>query len=468
MIGRIKKVWQAFEQGVENANAAAAGEPDGEPLWLAEKSLRGPAGQWVYGQHLSKETRAALPCPVVHAPDRDAQSAAERAARDEARTPFLAADRATVVVTRLGTRERSQVEDVAAALVERGLAGRPDLVFGLYRVPDHLDGGLAERDRLVEWDVVHTDLPAGADGPDGTAGPPSVTWLEAGERWVARRPGQPMVHDEDLALALLADAGIGPEATFGLARFLEVRHVASSDDQGGYTGSHVTGVHAWCAAERGAAAAAALERLRGARPVALALEPAGVRVEVLKWAGVRAAVAPASGAPYLSPSPFPYLPSTPQELLVSYLDVVGVQPHDCYAAAVTEDVPRSLDHHARVLGLDVGTNVGEQRPAVDGRRHRRLAGGARVVVAYRDAAAYAEGRERFAAYEHEVLRSQLARGAERRPVERPDVVARLPGGLRHLAKAVIGAEALVSGESADAFERLPPLRYCWPPEGHRG
>ena len=52
---------------------------------------------------------------------------------------------------------RTQHQDVARFLAGSGLAARPDLVFGVYRVPDRISprapGGEARR--YVEWDVVH-------------------------------------------------------------------------------------------------------------------------------------------------------------------------------------------------------------------------------------------------------------------------------------------------------------------------
>ena len=110
--------------------------------------------------------------PTGSAPvDRAQQIEIERAARDAARRPYLAEHRPPVVFARLATRSKTQIEEVTAYLASSGLAGRPDLVYGLYRVPDHISPGSLRGDggRVVEWDIVHaapdgqppTDEPAG-------------------------------------------------------------------------------------------------------------------------------------------------------------------------------------------------------------------------------------------------------------------------------------------------------------------
>jgi hypothetical protein len=456
---KLKDLQSALEQGIENETAAVQGMTGAdEPMWLADKSLRGPAGRYVYGLHLGAAQREALPAPVTLAPDRDGQVAAELARRAEARTPYLAPERDDVRITRIATSEPRQTDDVAEHLARTGLAARPDLVHGVYRVPDHIDGGTLKgaigSGRLVEWEIVHGEAD---DLPPAPA--PTAAWFDAGDTWVARRIGSPMVHDEDLALAYLAGAGVGPEQTLGVSRFLDIHHEPTSDEETSYTASYVTGMHVWHPADLGGAAAA---ELRAHRP--LPVEPsADVQVVVLNWAGVRQAVAPVSGEPPLAPSPFPYLPSTPQELLLAYLDVVGVRAGDSFAAAVTEDAPKDLNSVTHKGGVTLRTNRGAPQPCVDGVLRPRLSGGARIVLVYRDRPEYVEGRARFAAYEAEVLRSQLEKGAERRPLEYTDATDRLPGGLRGLAKATVAVGMLFNAESSTVFEKLPPFRYCWPP-----
>ena len=133
--------------------------------------------------------------------------AAERATRDAARRPYLAAQPFPATVTRVPCRGATQHQDVARFLAGSGLAARPDLVFGVYRVPDRISprtpGGEARR--YVEWDVVH------APGvPPVHAAPPTVTRFDAGEHRVRRAYGQPSVLDEDLALAWLTGRASRP------------------------------------------------------------------------------------------------------------------------------------------------------------------------------------------------------------------------------------------------------------------
>ena len=93
-------------------------------------------------------------------------------------------------------------------------AARPDLVYGVYRVPDRIRPSAgAEKRRVVEWDVVHA-----AREPLAPADAPADVVFDARTRWVARRVGEPRPLDEDLALAYLAGAGLVPERTLGIAR----------------------------------------------------------------------------------------------------------------------------------------------------------------------------------------------------------------------------------------------------------
>ncbi len=196
------------------------------------------------------------------------------------------------------------------------------------------------------------------------------------------------------------------------------------------------------------------ERMRAAAP--LALRPAdGVHVEVLNWAAIAAAVHPKINHPPPAPSPFPYLPATPQELLRAYLAVVGVQPSDCYSAQATVHRPQAL-----VQAGFLTTNLGPKQPCADGEDRMRSRGCEHVVIVYRDRQEYAEGRGRWAAYQAEVLQADLSKGlGVRPPVIDPD------GGL--LGKIDRAAE-FINRLHPDHWgdwgrEELPPHRYCWPP-----
>jgi hypothetical protein len=96
---------------------------------------------------------------------------------------------------------------------------------------------------------------------------------------------------------------------------------------------------------------------------------------------------------------------------------------------------------------------------------RRLNGGTVVVIAYLDGDTYVEGRERWAAYERDVLQTRLHLGTgARRPVEQPPYDD-LPGGIRTLVKVVDRVDSVFDGN--DPFEGIAPHRYCWPPRDAR-
>jgi hypothetical protein len=389
--------------------------------------------------------------------DRDQQAAAERAARDAAREPYLAANRPPLNIARLATREKTQVEEVAAYLGSSGLAGRPDLVHGVYRVPDHIGGGMVLRggSRVVEWDVVH----AAAAGL-APASPATAVFFAAKDTWVLRRDGEPSVLDEDLALAYLARAGVGSERCLGIARSLDIAQRGGGGDGGSqsYTVSQVTGVHAFHPAGLGDGV---FDALRAERP--LPAPPAdGIRTEVLNWRAIARAVHPERHRRHVVPSPFPHLPSTPQELLRAYLEVVGIRPEDSYGAQVTEDGPRDLSGVSQKGLMTLTTNRGEEQPCADGELRPRLAGGARVVIVHRDRAEYEAGRERWAAYEREELQAALAHGTNvREPIDGPAFYER--GTLGRFVGAAGAVHDFVEGYGDDPFEKIPPYRYCWPP-----
>ncbi|HWJ80847.1 MAG TPA: hypothetical protein VNS55_01315 [Nocardioides sp.] len=481
MAGWTPEQREQYETNMAQAQAQMTANAD----WIIEEErarrvLGGPAGDYLYGPlpdrerltdlSLSGQLRASkeeflatlrnplgrnpLP-PPPHPPvsaDRDQQHAAERALRDEARTPYLAPDRPPLVRTRIATGRKSSVQDLAAWLGSSGLSARPDLVYGVYRVPDHVVGGLRiQKPALVEWEVVHAappGLPAAA--------PATAVHFAAHEQWAARRPGEPSILDEDLGLDYFLTADLGPEQCLGVARYTDVDAAASSSDGGGtYVVIGVTGL---VVLHPAGPAAGVADRMRAQRPLQVLPAP-DVHVAVLNWADVRRVVAPRPDRRFLVPSPFPHLPSTAAELLEAYLGIVGVRPQDCYSAQVTVDQPSDI------IGgtAHVTTTSAEAEVAADGEVRKRFRGGSRVVVAYRDSAAYAAGRERWAAYQRDVLQAALEhRVAVREPV---DTQSALDRGV--LGRLVRGAEAVgsfVDGYSNDEpFRDLPWFRYCWPP-----
>ncbi len=472
----------AMAQVVERRSAASDAHQELRDREIARRALFGPAGEHVYGPLPSATPQAVTiedamaqtkeqfkdvlrnpfgsrkPAPPPGAPgdpvDREMQAAAERAARDAARAPYLAPDRPKLTFARMATHSKTQVEEVAAYLGSSGLSARPDLVFGVYRVPDHIGGGVLRGGRVVEWDVVHAATPGLP-----AAAPAATPFFDAGERWVARRHGERAPLDEDLALAYLSRAGIGSEECLGIARMLKIQDHGGGEDSVSSTVSQVTGVHAFHPQGLGAGV---FEQLRGERPLA-AEARADVHVEVLNWRAVAMAVQPETHRRCPVPSPFPNLPSTPQELLRAYLEIVGVRPVDCYAVEVTEDEARNIQGVSQKGFVTISTNRGDEQPCADGKPRRRLTAGSCAVLVYRDHPDYAEGRARWSAYERDVLLTALSHGIRPRPlVERPDfldrgTVGRLVRGAGHVADFVEGTS------DDDPFAKIPPYRYCWPP-----
>ena len=138
------EMWQA------RAEQARAGGPvvDGR---LAGKALLGPAGEAMAGiVKLERPERIKDPA------EWERVMRAELAPRDAAREPYLAPGRPPLRISRIVTRGKTQPRDVAEHLAACGLAARPDLVYGVYRVPDRIRPSAGpEGRRVVEWDIVH-------------------------------------------------------------------------------------------------------------------------------------------------------------------------------------------------------------------------------------------------------------------------------------------------------------------------
>jgi len=422
------------------AAAARAGTPVEElgDARLVGSVLHGPAGEALHGIADAPQPGAALEDPAAW----EEQRRAEHAARDERRAPYLAATRAPVHCLRIATRRG--IEDVVAELAASGLAGRPDLVYGAYRVPDRITAGVLGGEAVVEWEIVHA-----AEAPLAPAGPARALHLDARDPLVARAVGEPAPLDEDVALGLLDRAGIGPEQTLAVARDVGIRHHGGdSDASTPRVVASVRGVHVLVA---GGAPAPALDGTPWTLPAG---PPAGVCIDVLQWDAIAQAVHPVRQHRAPLPSPYPYLPLTPRELLQAYLEIVGVAPADTYAAQVTHDRPFDLMGRTSASAHVRRTGGGPDLPCADGTPRKRMAGGHHIVVAYRDAPAYVDGRARFEDYATAELHAHLRRGLGLRlPVPKP------ASRLARVADQVADAVWLLSGEAG--FEPDGPgPRYC--------
>jgi hypothetical protein len=393
----------------------------------------------------------------------------ERAAREAARRPYLAPVRTTPVLTRVATRGNAQFEDLANHLAQSGLAARPDLVFGVYRVPDRLDPKMpgTEAGRVVEWDIVHV----GAHAPSALApaAPPRRDRFDGEARWVGRRKGDPAVLDEDLALAWMAGAGIQPGQCLGIAREI-VMQGADSWFGGGELSGDSADVYARVQG------VSVIHTVGAAPPPTGPIEVpfdgvAGTHVEVLNWSAVAMAVHPRPQRLPEAPSPFPYLPSTPQEVLVAYLEIVGVRPEDCFGAAVTIDrffeCREILNIREEQISLaHLKLTDATKLPCADGTYRRRLHAGTRVVITYRDGPAYVQGRQRWLDYQRDVLfaRLQHKTGARRPITDAYDDLGAVGGALRRIERFDNAVERIASLRSNDpAYIRFrDQARYCMP------
>jgi hypothetical protein len=428
---------------VAHTAALNAGTPAADPgdARLVGHVLGGPAGEVVHGVAGAPKQPSFIEEPAAW----EEQRRLERAARDETRAQYLAPGRRPVRISRVAARGKTQVREVADYLASSGLAGRPELVYGAYRVPDLISAGRlgGEKSGIVEWDVVHA-----AEAALAPARKPATLSLAAKDVLVVRVPGEPRPLDEDLALHLLVAAGVGPEHTLGIAREVSIaNNSGGSEETRASIDATVRGVHMLTVRE--VAAAGAPWRLPEG-------PPEGVVVDALQWDAIAVAVHPVRQHRAPLPSPFPYLPLTPQELLTAYLEIVGVSPADAYSAQVTHDRPFDLMGRTS-KGRVRRTGGGPDLPCADGKPRQRMAGGHHIVVAYRDAPEYAEGRARFDAYAEGELRAHLRRGLNLR--------ARVPKPQNRLMKTIDRVGDVVeflSGEMGAEDGFVPP-RYCWPP-----
>ena len=412
----------------------------GSPAEMVKASLRNSREDFAQAM---KETADAIGRTEVD----PAAQAAELAARTQARAPYRAPNPPDIVITRVATRGKTQMQELAEHLQRTGLAARPDLVHGVYRVPDRVSPNLtihSEKGRVVEWAVVHHpgELPPTAQAVDSAA-------FSRHAQLIARRLGEPSVLDEEVAALYCLHAGVAPEWCHGFARVPEVRGHGGGEHTASDFKLDVAGICVlhWPAPQ------AAEARRRFAEHAPLSDPFPTVHHEVLDWGAIRARVQADRLSAARAPSPLPYLPATGEELLLAYLEIVGVQPGDSYGAQVTLD-------HPRQIGAD---GVGPKQPGADGKERRRLHFGERVVLSYRDRPEYVEGRARWAAYQHEQLHARLDHLTPKRPVLREGE----RGAFERIADVVgVVADPIYALDSwLLDHERPPsPFPYCWPPQ----
>jgi hypothetical protein len=349
------------------------------------------------------------PPPELEDPgERATVAAAERAAREHARAPYRAAAPPAIEFTRFGTTGRTQLEEVVEQLRATGLSAHPERVFGVYRIPDRFDQNKNSENRAyVEWEIAHAP---GALAP--AADDVLITAFGRQDHWVARAHGEPSVLDEDVAGALCARAGLEPEDCFGIPRLMQIR--ASESEAGKSWRAHVDGT--LVISRPSAAITRAHEQMMGEAPLALAARPVlPFHLEILDWEAVAAWVAPDRNGPPRTPSPLPHLPSSWQELLIAYLEVVGVRSEDAYGVAVTRAATAQGLSDLSTASMRKNFRSPPKLPSADGNERRRMQAAELVVVAYRDRAEYQDGRGRWRAYQDAVLHARLDHRSDVRP-----------------------------------------------------
>jgi hypothetical protein len=342
------------------------------------------------------------PAQIDDAAERERVAAAERAARDAARAPFRAEVVPQVATLRVSTTGQRQFEDVADALRSSGLASAPERVYGVHRLPERFDNSKrgSEGRVYVEWEIVYALGPARAPSTDEVV----VTAFRRDAHWVARAPGEASVTDEDLAGTFCAAARLRPEDCFGVPRLVHVRGVQFSEAgtswQADVDGTAV--IHRAVESAR-----EVQEQLAADAPLALANPPAvPFFVEVLDWEAVAAWVAPSRWEAPRVPSPLPHLPSSWEELLLMYLEVVGVRSADSYGIAATRTDEGLLADLSLASARQNFRGPTKSRCA-DGKDRTTMHAAQHLVVTYRDRPEYADGRARWQAYQRDVLDAHL-------------------------------------------------------------
>ena len=432
--------WQERTAALNSgAPAAELGDPK-----LVGKVLGGPAGEVVHGVVEAPEQRDEIEDPAAW----EEQRRTERAARDEIRAQYLAPDRRPVRITRVAMRGGHAAARGRRATSRR--AGSPAVpISSTAPTASRTSSARAalggERGGIVEWDVVHA-----ADEALPRAETPAALTLAAQDVLVVRRPGEPAPLDEDLALHLLAGAGIGPEQTLAIARDVSItKRDSGPENSDARIEARVGGVHAPRDPAGPRAGGAPWDLSEG--------PPEGVVVDVLQWDAIAVAVHPLRQHRAPLPSPFPYLPLTPQELLTAYLEVVGVSPGDAYSAQVTHHQPFDLmGRHEREVGR--APDRRRARPPVR-RREAAQADGGRPP--HRDRLPR-RARVRRGPRALRRLRRGRAQGAPAARPEPPRRGAQPQSRLLRTIDRVADVAEFLSGEMGQEETFVPP-RYCWPP-----
>src|SRR3954454_14863942 len=96
------------------------------------------------------------PAEVEDPLERDAIRRGESGARLSTRRRVHPPQPPQIEFPRFATTGREQLRDVVAALQRSGLAGHPERVYGVYRVPDRCGGDCGNEGKAyLEWEIAH-------------------------------------------------------------------------------------------------------------------------------------------------------------------------------------------------------------------------------------------------------------------------------------------------------------------------
>ena len=382
----------------------------------------------------------------IEDPGERAQHAAqERAERDQARAPYRAPRRVPIHISRLSTRGKTQLDEVLA-LPQRQRAGAGPHLRRLPRPGPHQPGADA----------------AFGEGPAGRVGHRRTPTRAARRRRSSRRRSPPT-----------SSGSRGGSASRRCSTRSSRSRSASAPGSGpssapGSRASRSSGrcrrrrreLNPVCTLVRGVVAVHprdrpdAFERMRAAAPLHLHA-PEGIHVEVLNWSAVAAAVHPRGHHPPPVPSPFPYLPPTPQELLRAYLEVVGVRPAGL--------LQRAGDGPTGAAGAERRAREHRPQAAVRGRQGADARARLRARRVRLPRPPRVRARAASAGRPTRTSSCRPARARDRRPA--PD---RSPtsstGMLGKIARAAESSSACTGTTGSRAPRRTPiRYRYCWPP-----
>jgi hypothetical protein len=270
-----------------------------------------------------------------------------------------------------------------AKVIRQGLEARR--TYGIYPSTDLIyPARFGQAPVPWEWCVVHRD-PVEANDPSYRPTPPGDVTIDVvlrGQRWIDRPKSLPFPYDEEVVALLASRVGIDPATCMGISRLLEWGAYPSAPER--MVGVQPVGAQLVTVGRRPPLASVAPVPFGEGQSL-----PAHVRVELLRWTPISLAIQPVWTQPPQPMTAYPQLPQSPEELLTTYLAIVGVMPEDTYGVSVSVVEQQSGFLNAGSVHADRGQTA------------------SMIALVYRDTPTYAEGRGRFERYRREQLKVPL-------------------------------------------------------------